>query len=179
MPNCARIISYKDSKKQIFALIFLDTWIWIFCSTTHSRISMSVLHGLLTQLEILPAFFSPSFYSDHSGINPGERLCAALSSGSLSDTVSRGLPQYEEDWEPTAPLCGVSWCQGQNPTPPSGTVSATALPTLKITDKMSVEERMKKNLVCCWTSNFYFLSSHPLKEKLGTSLSPWPPLVLS
>lgn len=43
-----------------------------------------------TQLEIsLPALLCfSSFPADYSGVNPGERLCAAVSSGSLSDPVS-------------------------------------------------------------------------------------------
>lgn len=64
--------------------------------------------------------------SDHSGADAGERLYDVVSSGSVSNTLSRGLPQHEEDGKPTASVCGAGRCQGQNQTPSPRTVSVTA-----------------------------------------------------
>lgn len=62
-------------------------------------------------------------HADYRGVDPGKGLCAAVSTGYLSDPVPRWLPQYEKNWKPPAPLCGVGWCQGKNPASSTRAVS--------------------------------------------------------
>lgn len=115
---------YPKYKFSLVCSFFSRVWLW--------RVKYELLQ---TSINALPLIYAAEislhalsfFHPDYSGVDPGERLCAAVSTGSLSDTISRWLPQYEEDWKQTAPLCGVGWCQGQDQAPSTRIVSAAAL----------------------------------------------------